>query len=87
MSAWRPIETAPKDGTPFLAWAPGYKWPEVLRWFQYDAEDALEVGEEGYFHFAEELLQDACDAPDIASDYSHWQPLPEPPTKEGETQP
>lgn len=80
---WQDISTAPKDGKPFLAWGLGYKWPEVLRWFQYDADDALEAGEDGYFHFAEELLQDAFDAPDVVADYTHWMPLPPAPQEKG----
>lgn len=76
MSKWLPIESAPKDGAAFLAWGIDYKWPEVIRWFDYDDETAAEAGAPGYFHFAEDILQNVTDAPD---DLTHWQPLPEPP--------
>ncbi len=58
MWKWQPIETAPKDGKPFMVWADGYEWPEVIRWFDYDAEEAEEAGEPGYFTYAEEAMQD-----------------------------
>jgi hypothetical protein len=73
---WLPIETAPKDGKPFLAIGRRYDWPEVVKWEDYDAELAEEIGEPGYFTFAEALLADASDFPD---DLTHWQPLPKPP--------
>lgn len=81
---WEGIETAPKDGRPFMVWAEGYKWPEVVRWFAYDAAEAEEVGEDGYWHFAEEVLQDVCDSPDLMGEYTHWMPLPSPPASRGE---
>ena len=73
---WQPIETAPKDGTAFMAWAKGYEWPEVVKWFDYDADTAVEVGEPGYLHYAEELLQNVTDSPE---NLTHWMPLPAPP--------
>lgn len=29
---WQPIETAPKDGTSVLCWAPGWEEPSLLIW-------------------------------------------------------
>lgn len=77
-NGWMPIETAPKDGKPFLAIGPDYNWPEVLKWEAYDEDVAEEVGEPGYFTFADELLANVADSPD---DLTHWQPLPKPPVQ------
>ncbi|MHB8284369.1 MAG: hypothetical protein ACYDD1_06805 [Caulobacteraceae bacterium] len=63
----------PKDGSVFHAWAPGYEWPEAIKWNAYDEESREETGEDGYFHFAEELLADVCDE---AGPYTHWCPIP-----------
>jgi hypothetical protein len=76
---WQPIETAPRDGTPFLVWANGYEWPEVMRWFDYPPEEVEEIGELGYFHYAEELMRNVCDTPEM-DEFSHWMPIT-PPTK------
>lgn len=74
---WQPIETAPKDGTIIHVWADGYLWPETVKWERYDLEDADEIGEDGYWTFAEELLQNVTD--DCGADlWTHWQPLPAP---------
>lgn len=74
---WRPIETAPKDGTPILAIDMTAKEPEPLI-VQFgvrysDAEDPWEIyvgdsdgdrGDIGWLPYA-----------------THWMPLPEPPTE------
>lgn len=77
---WQPIETAPKDGTPILVWADGYEWPEVIRWYAYDPEDAAEIGELGYWHYAEETLAESYD---WLHEVTHWRPLPAAPTTGG----
>lgn len=80
---WRSIETAPKDGSVFLVWADGFEWPEAVRWDAYDAETAEEVGEPGYWTYADELLANATD--DCGSeDWSHWMPLPASPALSGD---
>lgn len=78
---WRPIETAPKDGAPILVWADGYEWPETVRFELYDTDDAEEVGEPGYWRFADTLLADVTDSAG-EEDWTHWRPLPPPPEKE-----
>lgn len=76
---WQPIESAPKDGTVFHVWADGYLWPETVKWERYAPEDAEEIGEDGYWTFAEELLQNVTD--DCGADlWTHWRPLPAPPS-------
>lgn len=78
---WQPIETAPKDGSVFLAWAPGYKWPETVRWFDYDKGDAADTGQPGYWTFADPLLQEVTD--DAGADqWTHWMPIPALPAQE-----
>lgn len=73
MSEWRPIETAPKDGNPFMAWREGSR-PFV-------ASAVLD----GNDHFAafvpvteqlRKLLTGAC----VYRQPTHWMPLPDPPT-------
>lgn len=76
MAEWQDIASAPKDGTPFMVWADGFEWPEVIRWYPYDEDTAREVGEDGYWHYAEELMHDTFDWEHEAT---HWLPLPTPP--------
>jgi hypothetical protein len=68
---WRPIETAPKDGTIIDVWCAcdtlpdgGFRIPEVIWEDRYDAFFSNEAGV-------------------LADDITHWMPLPAPP----ETQP
>ena len=77
-SRWRPIETAPKDGTHILLYYPerdcciGGSYVEITdgdwetgykRWMEWQVDDELYVGDEGY-------------SP------THWMPLPTPPQGE-----
>jgi len=79
MSEWQPIETAPKDGTVIMVWAKGYTWPEVVLYEKYMPEDAEEIGEPGYWRNAEDLLAEVTD--DISADeWTHWMPIPPPPS-------
>ena len=69
MSDWQPIETAPKDGTPILGWAPDSELANpvhyaVIWWFQW-----TELG--GWVREGDEY--------DIAADPTHWMPLPDAP--------
>ena len=83
---WRSMDSAPRDGTPFLAAVEWDGFPIALRWYAYDAETSAELGECGYFHYADESL---CDLdPDAVQSFNEgfvWQPLPLPPSpKEAE---
>lgn len=68
MSDWQPIETAPKDGTDFLAWLMGnthmviYFDASIDSLYPWRATDSNSC-----YH---------VDAP------THWMPLPEPPSTE-----
>lgn len=73
---WQPIETAPKDGTPFLGYLPADRFPAVCFWQAYDQADAKEIGADGYWAFGEELISDVEGHAVI----THWRPLPEPPS-------
>lgn len=75
--AWMPKESAPKDGTPFLAIVDGEEYPITLRWNAYDAAAQEEIGEDGYFHYADEALAEID--PDALQRFSEgfvWWPLP-----------
>lgn len=69
---WRPIETAPKDGTPFLAaiWV-GHN-DEPRRW------DMHVIGYDAAY---DEMNSDFETGWEI-EDYAFWQPLPTPPAGE-----
>jgi hypothetical protein len=79
MSKWQPMDTAPKDGRVIHVWAPGFEWPEAVRWDLYDPEDAEDAGEDGYWTYAETLMAEATDSCEPET-WTHWMPLPPPPT-------
>jgi hypothetical protein len=78
MMEWQPIETAPKDGTVIHVWADGFEWPETVRWEFYDENTAKEIGEDGYWSYAEGMLAEYTDGCEPET-WTHWRPLPEPP--------
>jgi len=67
MSNWQPIETAPRDGTPFLG---------AIRWGDHDWEILRMCWQDHTSNFV-----DATYAPfsDDQEQPTHWMPLPEPP--------
>jgi hypothetical protein len=75
MSEWQPIDTAPKDGTPILAYGPEYcgnkNITAVLEWYAFTPRIGggmwNAVGASGY--------ECECDL----QEPTHWMPLPEPP--------
>ncbi len=71
---WQPIETAPKDGTQFLALKIGFE-PAIAHW---ESDKWLHTTEEDH---CEELCWDGARlvfyTPEV------WMPLPKPPAKEG----
>ena len=64
---WRPIEEAPRDGTPFLAW--NGHWRGVAMYFEARYEGDIEWVDEQTNY--------------IEPEPTHWMPLPPPPKKEG----
>ena len=66
-SGWRPIETAPKDGTVIDIWRSGcggYRTVNMLR---------ADLGNENVFYEPE------TSGPSCVRDATHWMPLPEGP--------
>lgn len=59
---WQPIETAPQTGEVIFVWADGFEYPEAVRWVDYDDELREELGADGYWTYAEELLADVVDS-------------------------
>lgn len=76
---WQDIATAPKDGTLIHVWATCYEWPETVRWENHDPTIAEEIGEQGYWRYADDLLTEATDSC-CPEDWTHWRPLPAPPS-------
>jgi hypothetical protein len=63
LQGWQPIETAPRDGKPFLAWENEDRGPFKCWWHENWLSD------EAYWD------DHACTEPQP----THWQPLPQPP--------
>lgn len=73
--AWQPIETAPKDGTVIFVWAHGYEWPEAVLYEDYSDQAREEIGEDGFWRYAETTMAEICT--DCGSEtWTHWQNLP-----------
>lgn len=66
MSGWKPIESAPKDGTQILLYAPAWRAPNTGWTFGSDDWQACP-----YHH-----------AGDPRWKPTHWMPLPDPPTED-----
>lgn len=70
---WRPIETAPKDGTKVLLFWP-QRPPADVGWYALDDLPPKRALEEGF-----RAHGDRCIPPEQPT---HWRPLPAPPDKE-----
>lgn len=87
MEGWQPIETAPRDGTPFQAKIPGYGSDNIIAYYDgFLDEDENPCG--GWAFVEEQEVPDCwtdgvCWAKNDAGKPSikptHWMPLPEPP--------
>lgn len=65
---WRPIDSAPKDGTPILCFTPDQSE------FGFIDTSKIEI-----LWWASDEWQNDCD--DVFFQPTHWMPLPNPPTK------
>lgn len=76
MSDWQPIGTAPKDGTPILAFClPRHIGSEKLMGFSYQAVVWWRGNK-----FPQSQWPWRVNHSDSAAEPTFWQPLPEPPT-------
>ena len=73
MSEWRPIETAPRDGTPVLLWASDFKGATART-----AQFRLHPCGSGLWLLAESATQELYL---IAGQATHWAPLPPGPSQ------
>lgn len=77
MGEWRPIESAPKDGTPILVGRVGSRFVQKAWWntdpqvWERDIAACWSVFTPEDYYYSVHLLDD--DEP------THWQPLPTPP--------
>lgn len=67
---WKPISTAPKDGSIILGYSAEAETPQMFHVMYLDFED--EDGGDWY-------VADASHGMPFDCELSHWQPLPEPP--------
>lgn len=70
MMEWQPIETAPKDGSRFIAWT-GYMTVSPVEW-----QEGGVISEEGFLLW----WQDPAGGCLAEVRPTHWMPLPAPPT-------
>ncbi|SCW95849.1 hypothetical protein [Ancylobacter rudongensis] len=56
----RPISEAKKDGTVIFGLGKDDAWPQPMRWLTYDEATAEEIGEDGYWSYAEDLIGDVA---------------------------
>lgn len=68
------MENMPKDGRVFHVWAPGFEWPETVRWETY--EDGFDPGDgtTGYWSYAETLLAEVTDSCG-SEEWTHWRDI------------
>lgn len=77
---WQPIETAPRDGTPFLAWCDA--WQGEINGIEYRKFAAVISGKPGSSDRDGNKVwwPGDGDAYAVWVRATHWQPLPTPPT-------
>ncbi len=71
---WQPIETAPKDGTPILLWAPEWKYVSRCGWWQSSINGSDDAGWTDGTVISWNYQEVSILLP------TRWMPLPDPPT-------
>jgi hypothetical protein len=81
---WRPIDTAPKDGSRFLVLCEGYKDEADLDIFQAVYEYEFGIDDYEFTLYVPMPCDKRGTYEFLYRDATHWMPLPEPPPKESE---
>jgi hypothetical protein len=81
---WRPIETAPKDGTPIVCWANGWEplflcWKTNRRIVEARKLDPAQVSDMTDSYFGDPNEMDDYDLAKPGNGPTHFMPLPPPP--------
>ena len=74
-SEWRPIETAPRDGTYVLLWTPGFNVPRIG---SFRVDDGFS-GNESPLWLDDSYDDFSCGYASTPLSATHWMPLPPPP--------
>ncbi len=75
MPGWRPISTAPKDGTVFLGWSEREWFAQPICWERPNCDDGSHPGEPNEWVYADFDLH----ARTGVVSPTHWMPIPAPP--------
>jgi len=68
LSAWLPIDCAPKDGTTIIGYSNGPEWPERFSLIRYDRKRWWECGGNGHVGLKDPVI--------------YWMPIPSPPNED-----
>lgn len=88
--AWRPIESAPRDGTELLGWSAAVGAPLIIRWtaateFMTDREiDQASSDDNDWMHDQDWFCADFIQGSRLEGDCAptHWMPLPSAPARD-----
>lgn len=78
MSNWQPIETAPKDGTRVLLWCAAERVAHIAKWYTERIERWERVDNDTQVRRVEDTGFWSYEG-DRGWNWTHWQPLPDPP--------